>query len=252
MVEFSAELRQLILSLADDEHLMGQRHSAWVGGGPFLEEDVTFAGIARDELGHAEALYTLLVCDGDGAVDRLAYRRPAAEYRSCWLVEYETNEWAETLVRHFYYDTVEQLRWRQLAGSSEPALAELAEHTIATESFHVRHANGLLDVLLASDESRRRIEFAATTLWPLALGLFDTVSDEHRLVDQGIVAEPLVEQVPSWRAMVRRRFSTVDWPSVDDGECANGQRHRTMRHPDFDRVHHQMQDVMEADPEAIG
>lgn len=251
MGDFSAEVRQLILSLADDEHLMGQRHSAWVGVGPFLEEDVTFAGIGRDELGHAASLYTLLVGDDDRAIDQLAFRRPAEEYRSCWLVEYEANEWAETLVRHFFYDTVEEIRWQQLAGSSEPTLVALANGVLDTEEFHRRHANGLLDVLLASDESRRRIEFAVTNLWPLALGLFDSVVDESWLIDRGVISEPLAGQLPGWRTMVERRFPTVDWRSVSDGDCLNSQRHRTARHTDFDRVYGEMREVMKADPEAI-
>lgn len=251
MIEVSQGLRQYLLSLADDEHLMGQRHCEWIGVAPFLEEDLAFASIGRDELGHAASLYALLVGDDDRAVNRLAFRRPAEEYRSCWLVEYETNEWAETLVRHWYYDTVEQLRWELLVESKEQTLAELAKTTLREESFHVRHVNGLLDVLLASDESRRRIEFAAQTLWPLALGQFCGVAEEEMLVEQGVVAEPLISKCLTWQATIQERLPTVAFDSGSGRGCSAEQLKRTVRHKDFERVYSRMREVMKSDPEAV-
>lgn len=251
MTEISPDLGQYLLSLADDEHMMGQRHCEWIGVAPFLEEDLAFASIGRDELGHAAALYALLVGDDDHAVDQLAFRRPAEEYRSCWLVEYETNEWAETLVRHWFYDTVEELRWELLAKSKLPRLAELAESALHQESFHVRHVNGLLDVLLSADESRRRIEFAALTLWPLALGQFCGVAEEEALVEQGIVAEPLINKCQTWQAAIQDRLPSVALNSVPGTGCSSEQLQRTRRHKDFERVYARMREVMKADPEAV-
>ena len=33
------ELREYLLALADDDHLMGQQHTEWIGVAPFLEEE---------------------------------------------------------------------------------------------------------------------------------------------------------------------------------------------------------------------
>ena len=251
MAEISDDLRQYLLSLADDEHLMGQRHAEWIGVAPFLEEDLAFASIGQDELGHAVSIYQLLVGQDDLAVDRLAFRRPADEYRSCWLVEYDTNEWAETLVRHWFYDSVEHHRWELLAGTSNSDVASLAERALGEESYHLRHANGLLDVLLAADESRRRIDFAAATLWPLALGLFDGVAEEAALVADGILPAPLVDRLPRWRSEVKQRFPTVDWQSLSREDCRVEQQGRIRRHEDFDRLYTRMREVMKFDPDAV-
>ena len=35
-------LREHLLAFADDEHLMGQGHTEWIGVAPFLEEDMAF------------------------------------------------------------------------------------------------------------------------------------------------------------------------------------------------------------------
>jgi ring-1,2-phenylacetyl-CoA epoxidase subunit PaaC len=49
----------LVTALADDELVIGHRHSEWTGFAPHLEEDVAFSSIAQDEIGHATAYYTL-------------------------------------------------------------------------------------------------------------------------------------------------------------------------------------------------
>jgi len=50
----------LLLSIADDELILGWRNSEWTGIAPFLEEDVAFSSIAQNEIGHARALYELV------------------------------------------------------------------------------------------------------------------------------------------------------------------------------------------------
>src|SRR4051794_21572762 len=47
----------LLLALADDELVLGQRDAEWTGIAPCVEEDVAFSAIAQDEIGHALALY---------------------------------------------------------------------------------------------------------------------------------------------------------------------------------------------------
>ena len=66
---------EFLLAFADDEHLIGQRHTEWIGLGPFLEEDLALASIAQDELGHAAGLYSLVTDD----LDQLAFFRVASE-----------------------------------------------------------------------------------------------------------------------------------------------------------------------------
>ena len=112
----SAAVREVVLAFVDDEHLMGQQHTEWIGVAPFLEEDLAFASIGQDELGHAALLLAALVGDDDRAIDELAFFRPAEQWRSCGLVECRLDDWSDTLVRHWLYDSAEELRWRLLRG----------------------------------------------------------------------------------------------------------------------------------------
>ena len=46
-----------LLELADDELILAHRDSEWTGHAPILEEDIAFANIAQDEMGHALVWY---------------------------------------------------------------------------------------------------------------------------------------------------------------------------------------------------
>ena len=77
----SPAAREYVLAFADDEHMIGARHTNWIGLGPFLEEDLAFCSIAQDELGHAIAPLSARR-RGDDRRRRVALGRSAAEYRS--------------------------------------------------------------------------------------------------------------------------------------------------------------------------
>ncbi len=55
-----------LTALADDEVVLAQRLSQWVGHAPILEEDIAIANLAQDELGHAK-LYLELRRELDGS-----------------------------------------------------------------------------------------------------------------------------------------------------------------------------------------
>jgi hypothetical protein len=117
------ERAQLLLSLADDELILGWRNSEWTGIAPFLEEDVAFSSIAQNEIGHARALYELAARELGTDADALAFDRPLEEYRSAPLVELSRLEWARTIARHWLYETADAIRLDALEGSDDEELA---------------------------------------------------------------------------------------------------------------------------------
>ena len=247
----SAGARSYLLALADDEHLMGQQHTEWIGVAPFLEEDLAFSSIGQDELGHAAMLYEFVLdADGvgptDSTIDALAYRRSAGEYRSCRLVEYRTDDWATALVRHWAYDTVEQARWGLLETSSIDGLADLAVHAEREEAFHRLHANALLDALLADSEARGRILSALRRLEPDLDDLLAPIPGEDEAVADGVVAGRVCEFRPEFEAAVAARFDIgIDLTARG---CATASRLERSR--DFDLLMSRMREVLDFDPEA--
>ena len=194
-----SERTELLLSLADDELVLGWRNSEWTGIAPFLEEDVAFSSIAQNEIGHARALYELAAAELGTTADELAFDREPGKYRCAPLVELRRLEWARTIARHWLYETADEIRLALLVESDDAELAGVAAKIDREEAYHRMHALMWVDRLLASDDGRTRLNEAVDELWPYALG----VLDEELRPELGLRAEerlgrtlPEVEPVP--------------------------------------------------------
>ena len=157
---------QALLGLADDELVLGWRDSEWTGIAPMLEEDVAFSSIAQNEIGHARAVYELIVGPA-GDADALAFDRKAEEYRCAPLVELHLLEWAHTIARRWLYEVADEIRITALKDDSDPAVAGLAAKIDREEAYHRMHAEMWHERL--RDEPR--FQTAAEELWPYALGV---------------------------------------------------------------------------------
>ncbi|MCS6807238.1 MAG: 1,2-phenylacetyl-CoA epoxidase subunit PaaC [Bacteroidota bacterium] len=190
-------LKDLLLKMADDCLILGHRNSEWVGIGPMLEEDIAFASIAQDKLGHALALYTLLhqYC-GEPDPDTLAFMRPATKFKCCHLVELPTQEYDVALVRHFLFDTADRIRFEMLTASTFEPLAKLAQKVKGEIVYHTMHASAFIRQLPhGTEEARCRIQTALTMLYPFALGIFEPSEYEEILQRHGIFqGERVLEQ----------------------------------------------------------
>jgi ring-1,2-phenylacetyl-CoA epoxidase subunit PaaC len=164
---------QLLLSLADDELLLGWRNSEWTGIAPTLEEDVAFSSIAQNEIGHARALYEVAARELGTDADALAFDRAPEEYRSAPLVELRRLEWARTIARHWLYETADAIRLEALKASADAELAGIAAKIDREEVYHRIHAEMWIDRLLAAEDGRTRLSAALDELWPYALGVLD-------------------------------------------------------------------------------
>lgn len=163
----------LLLSIADDELILGWRNSEWTGIAPFLEEDVAFSSIAQNEIGHARALYELAAAELGTTADELAFDREPEEYRCAPLVELRRLEWARTIARHWLYETADEIRLAELKSSDDLEIAGIAAKMDREEAYHRMHAEMWVDRLLSTDDGRSRLNEAVDELWPYALGVLD-------------------------------------------------------------------------------
>jgi ring-1,2-phenylacetyl-CoA epoxidase subunit PaaC len=163
-----SERAQLLLTLADDELILGWRDSEWTGIAPTLEEDVAFSSIAQNEIGHARALYELAAEELGTDADALAFDRAPEEYRCAPLVELHLlDDWAMTIARRYLYEAADRVRIEALKETEDAQLAGLAAKIDREEVYHRLHAELWAERL--KDEPR----FAAAVdeLWPYALGV---------------------------------------------------------------------------------
>jgi len=164
-----SERVQRLLSLADDELIVGWRDSEWTGIAPTLEEDVAFSSIAQNEIGHARALYELAAQELGTDADALAFDRQPEDYRCAPLVELHLLEWAHTIARRYLYEEADRVRIEALKGSDDAELAGLAAKIDREEVYHRLHAEMWSERL--RDEPRFRT--AVNELWPYALGVLE-------------------------------------------------------------------------------
>ncbi|MBI3585783.1 MAG: phenylacetate-CoA oxygenase subunit PaaC [Ignavibacteriales bacterium] len=183
----SKALSRFVLSLADDEFILGHRDSEWTGYGPILEEDIAFSNIAQDEIGHSLVWLTLCEQLGGRSPDAMAFERSWKEFTCCRFVSYPKGDFAYTVVRQYLFDAAEQVRLQSLAQSSFKPLKEIAEKLIREESYHLLHSQSLVERLGdATEESHRRMQAALDEAFSQSLGMFETLQDEEGLIQAGV------------------------------------------------------------------
>lgn len=202
----NAQLAPHILALADDELILGHRNSEWCGHSPILEEDIAFANLALDEIGHAMLwyqLYAQLVGENpETHPDQLAYFREPFEFRCAQLVALPKGDWAFTILRQYFFDTLETTRLAHYAQSTFAPLAETAAKIRREEIYHLRHTSAWVKRLgLGTDESHRRMQTALDKLWPYMGQLFEPLPGESELVQAGWLPASLTLQT-EWHAQV--------------------------------------------------
>ena len=235
--EINEEAATVLLALADDEFMMGHRHSEWLGLSPFLEEDLTTASIGQDELGHARALYALIWPSWESR-DADVVRRPADSWRSCTLTEMTGVPWEKSLIRHWLYDLIEPFRWISAAtdyGASVAGLSALAERVESEEHFHRAHATALVQRLGAVDTARMRLQHALDDVAPAAMALLHELSSIDSL--QGAAATEAVLGAAQQASLAISHSP----PVAMDRRC---------RHADAEGALRQLVDVVAFDPDA--
>lgn len=204
--EVQESLADWLLSLGDDELILGQRDAEWCGHAPILEEDIAFANLALDELGHAAQYYTLLAeLRGEDPLtypDRLAFWREADAFRNLQLVELPRGDWAFSMLRQYLFDAAEGVRLDALMQCRYAPLAEAAAKIRNEELYHMRHTRAWVRRLAeGTEESKGRLQAALQQLWPYTAQLFAPPEGEDLLVQAGFAA-PQSEQGAEWERRV--------------------------------------------------
>lgn len=255
-------LTALLYQMADDELVIGHRDSEWLGLAPHLEEDIAFASIAQDEVGHAVALYRLLEELGEGKADDLAYGRPPERMQNAVLLERPNGsgtylqapafDWGYTVARRLVYDLFDAVRLAVAAESSYRPLAELAVRIRREERYHLlHHATWFRRLAGGTAESRRRLEEGVAKVWPEVAGLFalGAWAAQGPLFPAGSS-----ELLRRWEAELRPLFQETGmaWQAVNLDQVPAAEDGRSGHHsPDLAALLATMGEVRRGEPEAV-
>jgi ring-1,2-phenylacetyl-CoA epoxidase subunit PaaC len=208
-----AGVDELLLTMADDEFVIGFSDSEWTGIAPLLEEDVAMSSLSQDELGHAAALYALLADLSGGDPDAIAYDRQPEEYRHARLLDHGRGDWAMTIARRYLYETADAVRLEALADGAWAPLTDLVAKLRREERYHVMHIGTWLERLARADgEPRDRLVTALETLGPHAGTVFTPLAAEGALLEAGVLARSMADLERDWRARVDEAFRPLGLP----------------------------------------
>ncbi len=242
-------LDELLLSMADDEFVIGFSDSEWTGIAPLLEEDVAMSSLSQDELGHAAAFYGLLGDIKGMDADALAYDRDPAQYRHARLLDHGRGDWAMTIARRYLYETADAVRLEALVDGSWSPLADLVGKIRREERYHLMHIGSWLERLAGTPGAPRdRLLAALETLGPDAGTVFTPLDGEPSLIESGVLARSMADSERAWRERLTPVFQQLDLPlPPPSADPASG---RTDHGNDFRWLWGEFTSVRGADPGA--
>lgn len=146
-----------------------------------LEQDIAITNISLDLIGQARNFYQhAAALKNDGSTeDSLAYLRDVGDFKNCLLVEQPNGDWAQTILRQFFFSAYQDLLYKKLLNSDDKQIAAIAEKSLKEISYHLRWSSEwVIRLGDGTDESRQRINAAINSVWDYTGELFIPASYE--------------------------------------------------------------------------
>ena len=223
-----------LLRLGDNALILSQQLSQLCGKGPALEEDMALTNVALDLLGQTRLWYEYAAeLEGAGRdEDKLAYHRDAHDFKNCLLLEQPNGNYADTMMRQFYFDTWHYFLIEGLTRSADSRIAAIAEKSLKEVTYHLRRSGDLIVRLGDSTElAHARTQAAADELWMYSGEVFAYDAIDDAMVDEGIA--PAADELRShWLAHVAEIFAeaTLTMPPADAWMQKGGKQGRHTEH----------------------
>lgn len=197
------------LQLADNALIIGHRISEWCGHGPVLEQDIALANTGLDHIGQARSLYAraatlfndlsdddketalasplIQQVSGPADEDDMAFLRDGWDFRNVLLTEQPNGDWAQTVVRSYFYDSFQFLLYSKLLNSKDETIAAVAEKSLKEVTYHRRWSSEwVIRLGDGTEESHKRAQAAVDLLWAYAGEMFIPSSVEKAAMEAGI------------------------------------------------------------------
>lgn len=212
-------LFQYVLQLADDSLILGQRLGEWCGHGPALELDMALTNISLDLFGQARSLYQYAaeIEDKGRDEDDLAYLRNPNEFKNCLLVEMPNGDFAQTILRQYFFDEYQVDLYEKLSNSADQRLTEIAQKSLKETLYHRRlSAEWVKRLGDGTAESHERAQKAVDDLWHYTGSIFD-VHQVDREMHEAQIAPDLNTLKKTWLEKVSATISeaTLTLPEED-------------------------------------
>jgi ring-1,2-phenylacetyl-CoA epoxidase subunit PaaC len=169
------------LHLADNNLVLAQRNSEWCAHGPILEQDIAITNITLDLIGQSRNFYQCAasIIGNKVTEDNLAYLRKEREFLNCLLVELPNGDWAQTILRQFFFSVYQYLLYEQMVQSRDEQLAAIAAKSIKEVIYHIKWSSEwVIRLGDGTTESHHRMNTAIDYLWMYTGELFKPATFE--------------------------------------------------------------------------
>ena len=229
-------LFQYILHLADNALILGQRNAEWCGHGPVLEQDIAITNISLDLIGQARNFYQYAATlynnynaeekkedhliprlwktyDRELQEDDLAFLRDEHQYFNLLITELPKGDWAQTILRQFFFSAFQFYQYTQLQKSSDVQLAAIAEKSLKETTYHLRWSSEwVIRLGDGTEESKVRIKNAINELWMFTGELFKATSYELQAVSEGFGGN-VISIKEDWNKKIEEIFFQATLPA---------------------------------------
>lgn len=187
------------LHLADNALIIAQRNAEWCGHGPILEQDIAITNISLDQLGQSRNFYqyAATLIGNNATEDSLAYLRTEREFKNCLLVEQPNGDWAQTVLRQFFFSAWQYLLYSRLQSNADEQIAAIAAKALKEVTYHQRWSSEWVVRLGdGTAESHQRMLKAIDALWQYTGELFIPVAYEIAAgIDVSLLKEDWLKKV---------------------------------------------------------
>lgn len=191
-----------VLHIADTALILGQRNAAWCAHGPILEQDIAITNITLDLIGQARNFYqyaALLINEADNkneTEDTLAFLRNERDFKNLLICELPNGDWAQTILRQFFFSSFQQLMYQEMIKSSDSQIAAIAAKSIKETNYHVKWSSEwVIRLGDGTDESNQRMKNAIEYLWQYTGEFF--IASEYEIIDVAALKNQWLEKVKS-------------------------------------------------------
>ncbi len=216
IINQSTNRQKYILHLADSTLILTQRNGAWCGHGPILEQDIAITNITLDLIGQSRNFYQYaanLINQSTNqpnieaaTEDSLAYLRTEREFKNILLTEQENGDWAQTILRQFFFSVYQFLLYEKLKLSKEEQLAAIAAKSLKEVTYHVKWSGEwVIRLGDGTAESKERMQKAIIALWQYTGEMFIASDYEIALATENIIPDIILLK-DAWMEKVKAVF----------------------------------------------
>lgn len=198
-----------LFSIADTKFVLGNWYAICIMNGRSLPDFAALTAMTGAAYGHTRSLWQYLVNFGHKYPDIERGRGPDA-IRSMNLLDESPKGWPDFLAATWL---AEQAMWMAVSGflkSPDRVLAGLAEKIGEEVYFHLKYAQGWMEILAESKKDTKTFAAALENRYPLALSWFGPANAGDVLHKAGLRDVPMSKLRDAFAAEIRKGSAWID------------------------------------------